>query len=155
VLLNVTENLELAANQEDVWRLLRNTERLAALVPGVQSVQRLQSPEREAYHIHLMERVGPFKVKMQIEAGITEAIDSTLLGATVRGGDPEKKSRATGAVRVELSPSAAGTSMNFVVNMEILGKLATLGAPVMKRRVNELFSEFGRRVTAEFAAGQA
>jgi uncharacterized protein len=155
VLLNVTEKLELNSPQTSVWQLLRDTERLARLVPGVQSVERIESSDmdssdKEAYRVQVMEKVGPFKVTMKLEIGVTETVEPSVLSATVKGGDAIGMSRATGAVRVELNPSASGTSMSFHVNVEVLGKLATLGAPVIRRRVTELFSEFGRRVVAEF-----
>jgi carbon monoxide dehydrogenase subunit G len=44
--------------------------------------------------------------------------------------------------------------MEFEVAVEVLGKLATLGASVIRRKVNELFSEFGRRIRAEFEVAQ-
>jgi carbon monoxide dehydrogenase subunit G len=153
VLLNVTENLEINAPQTSVWQLLRDTERLARLVPGVQSVERIESSDKEAYRVQVMEKVGPFKVTMKLEIGVTEIVEPSVLGATVKGGDAIGMSRATGTVRVESSELSSGTSMSFKVNVEVLGKLATLGAPVIRRRVTELFSEFGRRVIAEFPVG--
>jgi uncharacterized protein len=150
VLLNVTENLELAATGGDVWRLLRDTERLARLVPGVQIVERIESPDKEAYRVQLTEKVGPFKVTMKLEVAVTEAVELEALGATVKGGDSTGLSRATGTVRVELTSAAGATTMRMLVNVEVLGKLAALGASVIRRRVAELFKEFGQRVVAEF-----
>ncbi len=155
MLLSVTENLELATGSGDAWQLLRDTERLARLVGGVQSVEPIESPGTEAYRVVVMEKVGPFKVIMNLEVAITETVELQVLGATIKGSEPKGGSRATGTVRVELTPSPAGTAMRFIVNVEILGKLATLGAPVIRRRVNELFSDFGKRVVAEFAVGAA
>jgi carbon monoxide dehydrogenase subunit G len=122
-------------------------------VPGVQSVERIESSDKEAYRVQVMEKVGPFKVTMKLEIGVTEIVEPSVLGATVKGGDAIGMSRATGTVRVESSELSSGTSMSFKVNVEVLGKLATLGAPVIRRRVTELFSEFGRRVIAEFPVG--
>jgi carbon monoxide dehydrogenase subunit G len=152
VLLNVTENLELAAAGADVWLLLRDTERVARLVPGVQSVEPMESPGKEAYRVQVMEKVGPFKVTMKLEVAVSETVEMEVLGATLKGGDATGLSRATGTLRVELTPSAAGTSMRIVVNVEVLGKLAALGASVIRRRVTELFNEFGQRVVVEFGA---
>ena len=155
MLLNVTENLELNAAAPAVWQLLRNTEKLAALVPGVQKVERVDSPDKEAYRVQVMEKVGPFKVTMKLEIAVTSAVELQSLAASVKGGDTTGLSRATGTVAVALKPSEAGTSMEFAVNVEVLGKLAALGAPVIRRRVTELFNEFGKNVTAEFGAAQS
>jgi uncharacterized protein len=155
VLLNVTENLELSAGGADVWRLLRDTERLARLVPGVQSVEPIESPGKEAYRVRVMEKVGPFKVTMNLEVAVAETLELEVLGATLKGGDTGRLSRTTGTLRVALTPSDAGTSMRIIVNVEVLGKLAALGAPVIRRRVTELFNEFGQRVVAEFGVPKA
>jgi carbon monoxide dehydrogenase subunit G len=155
VLLNVTENLELGAASADVWQLLRDTKRLAELVPGVQSVEPVESANKETYRVQVMEKVGPFKVTMKLDVVVTEAVELEILGATVKGGDSTGMSRCTGTLRVELTPSAEQTSMSLLVNVEVLGKLAALGSPVIRRRVSELFNEFGRRVVAEFGVGKA
>jgi carbon monoxide dehydrogenase subunit G len=155
MLLNVTENLELGAAGADVWRLLRDTERFARLVASVQSIEPMEFPDKEAYRVQVMEKVGPFKVIMKLDVAVTESIELEALGATVKGVDAAGRSRATGTLRVELTPSTIGTLMRFVVNVEVLGKLATLGAPVIRRRVTELFSDFGQRVVAEFAVDKA
>ena len=155
MLLNIVENLELTASGAEAWGLLRDTQRLARLIPGVQSVDPLECPGREAYLAQVMEKVGPFKVTMRIEVAVTETVEMEAMGATLRGADAGGRSRATGALRVELTPSVAGKSMRMAVNVEVLGKLAALGAPVIRRRVTELFSEFGQRVMAEFEAAKA
>jgi carbon monoxide dehydrogenase subunit G len=152
VLLKVIENFEVPAPQSDAWRLLRDTPRLAALVPGVETVARIEDPEREGYQVQVTEKVGPFRVSMKLEVGVTEVLEPSAISATVKGGDSGGRSRATGRIHMELSPNAAGTIMTLNVQVEVLGKLATLGAPVIRRRVAELFKEFGRRVAVEFQA---
>jgi carbon monoxide dehydrogenase subunit G len=154
MLLNVVENLEIGAPVADVWRLLRDTERFAGLVPGVEHVEPMELPDKEAYRVRVTEKVGPFKVTMKLEVTITEMQELAVIGASVKGGDAMGISRATGPLRVELSAAPGGTAMALTVNIEILGKLAALGAPVVRRRVNELFAVFAKRVVAEFAAVQ-
>jgi uncharacterized protein len=152
MLLNVTESLSLPAAPAEVWQLLRATERMAALVPGVDSAVRIEPTEPEAYRVQVTEKVGPFKVTMKLEVNISEIVETKVLGAMVKGGDSIGLGRATGSVRIELTPSEVGTSMYLTVNVEILGKLSTLGSPVIRRRVTELFGEFGRRLVAQFQA---
>jgi carbon monoxide dehydrogenase subunit G len=154
LLLNIVENLEIGAPVQDVWRLLRDTERFAGLVPGVEQIERIEPSDKEAYRVRVTEKVGPFKITMKLEVTVNELSELSALGATVKGGDAMGLSRATGPVRVDLAPSPLGTAMGLTVNIEILGKLTTLGAPVVRRRVNELFSVFAQRVAAEFQAVQ-
>ena len=152
MLLNVTEKLEIAAEQADVWKLLNDTVRLAALVPGVEESVAIENAEKEAYRVRVTEKVGPFKVTMKLEVTVTDKSEPSAVDASVKGGDAMGMGRATGTIRVELSPAGSGTTMTLAINVEVLGKMATLGAPVVRRRVTELFAEFGRRVVAEFQA---
>ncbi|HEV2688942.1 MAG TPA: SRPBCC domain-containing protein [Bryobacteraceae bacterium] len=152
--MNVAENLDLPAGQPEVWKLLRDVQRLAGLVPGVQTVAAIESSDAESYAAQVTEKVGPFKVNFNLEIHLTEIVETSLLKGNVKGVDGTKASRATGSVRVSLSPLESGTRMEFEVAMEVLGKLATLGASVIRRRVDELFREFGRRVRAEFEVAQ-
>src|SRR5947208_1128853 len=108
MLLNVQESLQLGTTISDAWRLLRDTERLAKLVPGVDSVFRLDDPEREAHRVQVTEKVGPFKVTMKLDVTVTEVADLSALGATVKGGDVKGLTRATGPIRVELSELPSG-----------------------------------------------
>ena len=67
MLLNVTEELQLAASPESAWKLLRDTPRLTSLLPGVESVQSLNEPGMEAYAAKASDSIGPFKITMNLE----------------------------------------------------------------------------------------
>jgi carbon monoxide dehydrogenase subunit G len=41
--------------------------------------------------------------------------------------------------------------LRFEASVEVLGKLATLGAIPMKRRTTQLFAEFARNIQNQFA----
>lgn len=150
MLVNVTENLDLKASQSDVWRLLRDTQRLAALIPGVESVSKIEEAERESHAGVVTEKVGPFKVTLNLEVEFTEIVEASFLKGSVKGHDKHKLSRATGTISVTLTSTAGNTQMQFEVAVEVLGKLATLGATVIRRRINDLFGEFARRFESEF-----
>jgi carbon monoxide dehydrogenase subunit G len=72
MLLKVSEVLNVGASPEDVWRVLRDTPRLAALLPGVESVTPLDEPGVEAYQAKASDRIGPFKVALNMEIRMTE-----------------------------------------------------------------------------------
>ncbi len=155
--LSVTENLQLEAAAEEVWRLLRDTSRLAGLLPGVESVTLLTNAAGEAYAAKVAERVGPFKVTMNLEIQVTGMVERELLKASVKGGDSLGMNRVTGTIQVALQPADAGalnqavTMMHFEAAIEVLGKLATLGAPVVRRKTSDMFAEFARRIQGQFA----
>ena len=152
MLLNLVEDLHLDASPGDVWKLLRDTPRLACLLPGVEGVQALGETGTEAYAAVVQDKIGPFKVRLNMELRVIEAAEPTLLKATLKGGDARGLNRVSGtlqaAVRAAASPT--GSALHFEASVEILGKLATLGAVPIKRRTSQLFAEFARNIQGQF-----
>ena len=154
MLLNLVEDLHLDASPGDVWKLLRDTPRFAGLLPGVEEVQALGEPGREAYAAVVQDKIGPFKVTLNMELRVIEAAEPTLLKATLKGGDARGLNRVSGTLQAALraadAASAAGSALHFEASVEIVGKLATLGAVPIKRRTSQLFAEFARNIQGQF-----
>jgi hypothetical protein len=163
MLLNLAEDLTLDAPPADVWALLRDTPRFAGLLPGVQSVRPLDDSGAEAYAAVVHDKIGPFKVTLNLELRVIEATEPALLKASLKGADSHNLNRVSGTLQAALSPagqnesqvshagSSAATQMRFEASVEVLGKLATLGAIPMKRRTTQLFAEFARNIQNQFA----
>src|SRR5436309_11682902 len=149
MLVNLAETLRLAATQQDAWNLLRDTKRLAALIPGVESVD---SVDAEKYVAKVVERVGPFRLSLNLEVRIVQAIEPSLLQAELSGVDSFGQNRLSGTVSAELKKaSSAETLLSMDSRVEVTGKLATLGAAPIRRRANELFAQFAERLLDEFS----
>lgn len=151
MLLKVSEELNLDASPEEVWRLLRDTPRLAALLPGVESVTSLNELGVEAYQAMASDKIGPFKVALKMEIRVAEAREPLFLKANIKGADSIGLNRLTGSLHITLSPNSSAAQMRFQADIEILGKLATLGAIPIRRRTTEKFAEFARNIQAQFA----
>src|SRR6266699_1692561 len=106
MLLNLTEELPLNAPIDEVWKLLRDTPRLAGLLPGVESIAPLNEGGVEAYAAKVSEKVGPFKVTMNIEVRVTETNEPSLLNAAIKGADSMGLNRITGSLHVALSSAS-------------------------------------------------
>jgi carbon monoxide dehydrogenase subunit G len=151
MLLKLTEELPLDASIEEVWNLLRDAPRLTRLLPGVENVAPLNEEGVEAYAASVSEKIGPFKITMNLEVRVTEAIEPTQLKAAIKGADSMALNRITGSMQVSLSPASPGTQMHFEASIEILGKLATLGAVPIRRRTTQAFAEFAQNIQGQFA----
>jgi len=81
---------------------------------------------------------------------ITETVEPSLLKATIKGADSMGLNRMTGSMQVSLSPALSGTQMHFEASIEVLGKLATLGAVPIRRRTTQAFAEFARNIQGQF-----
>src|SRR5713226_5339255 len=151
MLLKLAEELHLDASPGEVWKLLRDTLSLTGLLPGVESVTPLHEEGAEAYTAKASDKIGPFKVAMDVEVRITETIEPSLLCASLKGLDSSGANRMSGSLRIALSPASPGTEIRFEASIEILGKLATLGAVPIRRRTTQMFAEFTRNIQAQFA----
>ncbi len=151
MLLKLAEELPLNAPIDEVWRLLRDTPRLTRLLPGVENIAPLSEEGVEAYAASVSEKIGPFKITMNLEVRVTEALEPTQLKAAIKGADSMALNRITGSMQVSLSPASPGTQMQFEASIEILGKLATLGAVPIRRRTTQAFAEFAQNIRAQFA----
>jgi carbon monoxide dehydrogenase subunit G len=149
--MNLTEDLSLDAPPDEVWKLLRDTQRFAGFLPGVESVARSNNEAAEEYTAKVSEKVGPFKVTLNLAVSITETIEPSLLKAAIKGADSLGLNRITGSLQVALRPSPAGTEMRFEASIEVLGKLATLGAVPIRHRTTESFAAFARNIQGQFA----
>jgi uncharacterized protein len=160
MLLNLAEELHLDASPQDVWKLLRDTPRLAGLLPGVESVKAVDDAGAEAYAAVVHDKIGPFKVTLNLELRVIEAAEPKLLKASLKGADSFHLNRVSGTLQASLSPGTpangtAGSDMRFEASVEVLGKLATLGSVPMKRRSTQLFSEFARNIEGQFGRGNS
>ena len=150
MLLKLTEDVPINASIDEVWNLLRDTPRLARLLPGVDNVAPLNEEGVEAYAASLSEKIGPFKITMNLEVRVTEAIAPIQLKAAIKGADSMALNRITGSMQVALNPASSGTQMHFEASIEILGKLATLGAVPIRRRTTQAFAEFAQNIQGQF-----
>jgi len=150
MLLKLSEQLSLNASVGEVWKLLRDTSRLTGLLPGVDGVKPLQEVGNESYSANVSERIGPFKITMNLQVSITDAVEPSLLIATIKGADSMGLNRMTGSMQVALSAAPGGTQMHFEASIEVLGKLATLGAVPIRRRTTQVFAEFAKNIQGQF-----
>jgi carbon monoxide dehydrogenase subunit G len=108
----------------------------------------------EAYQAKASDKIGPFKVALNLEIRVTESREPEVLKASIKGADSLGLNRITGSLHIMLNPAGSAARMQFEADIEILGKLATLGAVPIRRRATEKFAEFARNIQAQFATGE-
>ena len=152
MLVSFNQTLTVPATQQDAWNLLRDAKQLAGLIPSIESIAPVepQAGLPEKYLAHVVERVGPFRLSLNLEVRIVNAVESSLLQAELTGVDRNGQNRLSGSLRAELKETApAVTVLSMDSSMEVTGALATLGAAPIRRRANELFAQFTGRLQKE------
>ena len=165
MLVNLNRTLMLEANQQEAWRLLRDTKRLAALMPGVEGVtsENRASGENgasggagsavEKHVADVAEKVGPFRLKLKLAVTILRAEEPSLIEAELSGADAKSENRLSGTLRVELKDrGSAMTLLSVDAAVEVIGKLAALGSAPIRKKADELFEQFIQRLKGEFRA---
>ena len=154
MLVKLNESVHLDGSPENVWKLLRDTPRLAGLLPGVESVKPIENRESETYAATVSDKIGPFKITMNVEVRVGEVQEPSLMKMAIVGADGDRQNRLTGTLHLALAPRPSGTQFDFEASVEVLGKLATLGAIPIRRRTSQVFAEFARNVQGQFAQEQ-
>lgn len=139
----------LPAPPDRVWAILMDVPRVAACVPGVESV----TPEGgDRYRGRFRVQVGPVRLALDGDVELTDRDDASGR-AVMRANGTD--ARLGGGVRAVVALSLVpGTSTDMVVDsdVQILGRIGELGQPLIKRKADEIMSAFAsnlaRTVTA-------
>jgi len=124
-----------------LWSFFEQPERVAACIPGVESVERL---DEDTLTVRATQKLGPLSATFESRVQITERVEGqritfTSTGKAVRG--------AAGSFRasnsVSLSPAGSGTLVVVEGEAALAGVLGSVGQKVVAKQAD--------RVTAEFA----
>ena len=156
MLVNLNRTLLLEANQQQAWRLLRDTKRLAGLMPGVEGVTSENGASCgtagafEKYLADVAEKVGPFRLKLKLAVTVLRAEEPSFIEAELSGADAKSENRLSGTLRAELKERGAATTLLSVeAAVEVIGKLAALGSAPIRKKADELFEQFIQRLKGE------
>ena len=147
MLLDLTKETDVAAPPETAWALIRDLPRLSACIPGVSDLRELE-PDRR-YSAAVSDKLGPFKLEVPVEVALHSVEAGRRIAAELSGNDRRGQARVKGSLEATLQPLEPGTRLTLGIHLEVLGRLAALGAAPMRRRADEIFAEFVTRVRAE------
>jgi hypothetical protein len=157
LLLEIVKVAEVGAGPGEAWGLIRDVERLSGCIPNVSDVKVVEEGRR--YAAVVADKLGPFRVQVpvQIELRVVEAPGRIVAG--LAGNDNRGQARVRGTLEATVEPTGegdgGGARLTLGMRLEVLGRLAALGAGPMRRRADEIFGEFSRRVQAELGAAPA
>lgn len=136
-------------SKEELWSLLFDVTRVAELIPGCSDVEEIKHLEQ--YSAVIRQKVGPFKFEMPCEIVVDEYIEQERVAITANGQD--KKTATSVMVKMVLTLGDAEESgsvlMDIDSDIQIAGKLATLGFPVVNKKCKDIFREFDTNLQKE------
>jgi uncharacterized protein len=149
--LKVEERVVLPLGLADAWDFVWQVERLAACIPGCNSVQVIEPGKH--YKARVGDRVGPYRVEVDMDVVVEDIRERESIRILATGED--RKLGASQRMSLEVRLREQGTSktaMDIDADIEILGKIASLGQFIVKRKVRDVVKQFGDNVRAATAA---
>lgn len=144
--MQVKDSFVIRAKPEVVWDFLFDIPRLSRCVPGIESVEVVDDA---TYRGSLGVRVGPIRSQFSGTVRLTEVTAPTSIAGTVDGDDRASGSALMAGFRGTLSAVEGGTQAAFVVDVNLRGRLAQFGGPVINATAKKLTAEFANNVRAE------
>lgn len=138
------KEIEILNSREKVWQFLWDIDRFITCVPGCKEAHTVESGRR--YTATMVEKVGPFRVEFPMQIEITQSEEMSHIKAQASGSDNRVGSRMKVELEVHLSGDGKRTLFSFVASVDILGKLATLGHSIIKRKADQVMEEFAQAV---------
>jgi len=145
VILDITKRVTLQVPPDRVWQMLQDPSWIASLLPNVRDFKPLDAPNR--YSTLLVEKLGPFSVQVPLTIDVSEDAAKRQMTARVAGDDKGGQARVRGELVATVTPEGdAAASLEVASNVEVLGRLATLGAVPMRRRADQIFDQFVQNI---------
>ena len=145
MILDITKSVTLPVPVEQAWALLQDPPKVAACLPNVRDFRPAEGQGRWA--TLLVEKLGPFSVQVALTIEVSEDAATHRMSAKVAGDDKGGQARVRGDVIASVRPAGESAStLDVASNVEVLGRLATLGAVPMKRRADQIFDLFVKNI---------
>jgi carbon monoxide dehydrogenase subunit G len=142
--LRFEKEVEILAPREKVWNFIWDVDRFIACVPGCKEAKTVEAGKR--YSATMVEKVGPFRVEFPTTIEVLETEELSRIKAQASGADNKIGSRMKIELNVHLREQDGKTMLGFVAGVDILGKLASLGHGIIKRKADQVLDEFAQAV---------
>ena len=144
MILDITKSVTLQVPVDRVWALLQDPPRVAGCLPNVRD---FTAAGAGRYSTLLVEKLGPFSVQVALTIEVSEDAATHRMTAKIAGDDKAGAARVRGELVATVTPAGdAAAILDVVSNVEVLGRLATLGAVPMKRRADQIFELFVKNI---------
>ena len=136
-------NLLIARPVEKVWEFLWDIEKLAGCIPGCEGVKTIK--DREKYELKVKDSVGPITVHLDLLADIKKLEPLKSIEIAMEGKD-FKAGGVRQTMALALTPKENETEIGFEADVNVFGRLGTLGYRFVKKKAESVIKEFGEKI---------
>ncbi len=143
----------LPATAAQLWEIFFDVKRVAGLIPGCENVEEVE--KLKVFSAVMRQKIGPFKldVPTRIDIESYELERQVCLAAV--GSDKATGTTIDVGMTVNLEEQRTGDQvlckLDVSASMQVAGRLASLGYPIVRKRSEQLFAEFEARLRKELA----
>jgi uncharacterized protein len=144
-------NFEVDAPLEQVWETMLDVERVAPTVPGAQVLERTGD---DSYKVAIKVKVGPMSMTYRGEVEITER-DEAAHRAVMKARAKESRGQGTADadVTMVLSGANGGTAATVTTEVQLSGRVATMGQGVLQDVSGRLVRTFAQNLATMLEGG--
>ena len=147
------------APRDEVWPRLLDVEAVASWLPIMHSVTEVSSGrsgiDGSSFQAAFEDKVGPFSLRADLHIEVAGVRESEEVSIRARGEDRQIRSRIMIDAACTLADEGPGcTRVRLSGTYEITGRVATLGAGVIRSRANKLIDTFCTNATTGLSANR-
>ncbi len=135
------------APQEEVWRVFMDPTQFCRVIPGCEQARQLDKTHYEAI---LTVKVQFMTIRTKARGTLFEAVAPRhMVGELV--GEPQAMAGAFRArVTIDLVPKGNMTTVQYAMDLTMLGRLASLGEAIVRSTSQQLTKEFADNISKLF-----
>jgi uncharacterized protein len=145
----VTGEITLPAPREVVFQVLQNAPFFASCVEGVRDLKEIDATHYDAV---LDTRVAYMKFTFKVSVEVTRLLPPERIEAKIEGTPLGIVGRFTAVSSTDLIDAGGETLVKYAIDVNLTGKLGSMGQPVLKSKAKEMEQKFAEKMRGAFAA---
>ncbi|WP_245303764.1 CoxG family protein [Pseudorhodoplanes sinuspersici] len=139
-------SMTLPAAPADVWNTLTEVARVSQCIPGCEDVEEIE--RLSSYKAIMKQKIGPFKIEVPADIIVESLTEPSHVRTRASGRDKFTGTRLAVVLDVRLMPQeeGGGSTLDLQAEVDVQGRLASLGFGIIKRRADQNFEEFEQRL---------
>lgn len=129
-----------AASPEQCWAAVTDVPRLVEWISIVDQAREVEHLAR--YTAVLADRIGPFKLRADLDITVAEVEEPHRVHARAAGEDRSVGSRLAVDAVLEIEPGDAGTRLRAHGRYEVTGRVAAMGGGTIGKKADRVLDDF-------------
>jgi carbon monoxide dehydrogenase subunit G len=145
--MNFTGEIKVTAPREAVFARLNDVRFFASCIDGVTNLNEIDATHFTAV---LETKVAYIRFKFNIAVEIADSVAPSRIVAKSEGTPMGIVGRLTSTSTAELTEENGETTIGYIIEVALTGKLGSLGQPVLRSKAKELERQFATNLKAAF-----